>query len=124
MSAEADRLDREAEQCKREAQQLDDTAAFVLGTAIRMLDETTRLRQQFRDVVGQAWIGPQATRFDEHNEKRLGRMNSNQSTFRAVAAHMRERANWLRDQENQKRTQAAQLRDEERRNREAAGRRR
>ena len=124
MSAEADQLDREAQQLDREAQQLEETAGVVERKGQELLTEATLLQQRFRSAVDVTRAGPQATRFETHNEARVGRMRHNEDIFRAVARRMRDAARRARDEARQKRDRAGQLRrEEEQRNREAAARR-
>ena len=125
MSAEADRLDREAQQLENEARQLDETAGYVRNKGRELLSVAVDLHRPFRDSVGSSWQGPQAERFLHHNEARLNRMRNNEGTLQTVARRMEEAARRARDEARQKRERASQLRreEEERRRNEAAHRR-
>ncbi|GMV85070.1 MAG: hypothetical protein AMXMBFR80_09270 [Dehalococcoidia bacterium] len=106
MSAEADRLDREA-------QHLEDAANEVDRCGRSMTATVSTLRTSFLQAVGNTWVGPHATRFLDLAQTRYRRLERNEGDMREVASSMRRRAAENRNRANQLRRE-----EEERRRRE------
>lgn len=113
MSAEAERLDREAQQLEDEARSLDAVAPQVEADGSAITDTASRLRAPFLQAVGSAWIGPHADKFLHLAQTRYERLSRNEGNMREVAANMRRAANNKRDEARRKRDRANQLRREE-----------
>ena len=96
MSDDADRLDRAASELY--------TLAAVAVEGVRVL------REHLSAVVEQGelgWKGPEASRFMQAANDRVGRMNRQSDNIHGLADAMRSRARWLREEEERQRREAA-----------------